>query len=62
MLKYYGASGIEDTSELILDSYLTSAAFDNEYVSDTQSRVLSFVHIYLDLVFEWLTCYCVLGV
>lgn len=33
MLKYYGASGIEDTSELILDSYLTSAAFDNEYAS-----------------------------
>jgi ATP-dependent Clp protease ATP-binding subunit ClpC len=32
-LKYYGASGIEDTGELILDSYLTSAAIDTEYVS-----------------------------
>ncbi|MCI00657.1 chaperone protein ClpD chloroplastic-like, partial [Trifolium medium] len=31
-LKYYGASGIEDTGELILDSYLTSVAFDNEHI------------------------------
>ncbi|XP_061376104.1 chaperone protein ClpD, chloroplastic isoform X2 [Gastrolobium bilobum] len=29
-LKYYGASSIDDTSELILDSYLSSEANDNE--------------------------------
>ncbi|XP_027351375.1 chaperone protein ClpD, chloroplastic isoform X1 [Abrus precatorius] len=29
-LKYYGASSIDDTNELILDSYLSSTANDNE--------------------------------
>ncbi|KAJ1376279.1 P-loop containing nucleoside triphosphate hydrolase [Sesbania bispinosa] len=29
-LKYYGASNVDDTSELILDSYLPSAASDDE--------------------------------
>ncbi|RDX80506.1 Chaperone protein ClpD, chloroplastic, partial [Mucuna pruriens] len=32
-LKYYGASSIEDTNELILDSYLSSAPNDNEPIS-----------------------------
>ncbi|KAK7282161.1 hypothetical protein RIF29_10746 [Crotalaria pallida] len=31
-LKYYGTSSIEDTSELIVDSYLPSEANDNEHV------------------------------
>lgn len=55
MLKYYGASGIEDTSELILDSYLTSAAFDNECIEVRPDHIATVASLWSGIPVQQLT-------
>lgn len=55
MLKYYGASGIEDTSELILDSYLTSAAFDNECIEVRPDHIAAVASLWSGIPVQQLT-------
>ncbi|GAU36752.1 hypothetical protein TSUD_318510, partial [Trifolium subterraneum] len=54
-LKYYGASGIEDTDELILDSYLTSAAFDNERIEVRPDHIAEVASLWSGIPVKQLT-------
>ncbi|PNY07958.1 chaperone protein ClpD chloroplastic-like [Trifolium pratense] len=54
-LKYYGASGIEDTGELILDSYLTSAAFDNERIEVRPDHIAEVASLWSGIPVKQLT-------
>lgn len=54
-LKYYGASGIEDTGELILDSYLTSAAIDNERIEVRPDHIAEVASLWSGIPVKQLT-------
>lgn len=54
-LKYYGTSSIEGDCELILDSYLASAAFDNECIEVTPDDIAAVASLWSGIPVQKLT-------
>ncbi|CAI8598995.1 unnamed protein product [Vicia faba] len=54
-LKYYATSGIGDSNELILDSYLTSAVFDNERIEVRPDHIAAVASLWSGIPVQQLT-------